>query len=86
MTGRFVIKEVPVNENGFELLARSSADVRDEDRTGDHATYTIELVPSEGFPADRPLVWSFSGEIERGVVALALHELADQLEKTPPEE
>lgn len=81
MTRAFILNEVQVDQYGFTLTARTSSDVPEADRTGDHSTYEVELIPDEAFLGE-PLSWTFSGEIERGVVISALRELADQLEKS----
>jgi hypothetical protein len=72
--------ETIIEEYGFVLTTHVSSDVPREDRSGDHSTYTIRLTANESFMADGPMVWSFSGEIERGVAAAALRELARSLE------
>jgi hypothetical protein len=81
MTKKYLIGEEVVSEYGFTITARTSADLPVHDRTGDHTSYEVEVVPGPEFMGES-FVWTFSGELERGVAIAALRELADQLEKS----
>ncbi|TWX34994.1 hypothetical protein ES689_14220 [Frigoribacterium sp. ACAM 257] len=69
-----------VNESGFSVVVTASTEAPKNNRSGDHATYELKIEPADGFLAE-PLVWEFSGEIERATVVKALRELATKLEE-----
>lgn len=68
-----------VEYSGFTIIVAASTETPKEARSGDGATYRLAMTPNDGFLADGPMEWEFSGQIEKTIVVDALRELADQL-------
>lgn len=69
-----------VASGGVGLSLVASATLAREDRSGDHASYRLELSPHEGFLAESVLVWEFSGEMEKRTAIDSLRRLAEMLD------